>query len=110
VRFQVDETGVRALRGGDEGETVVNRRGRYVGRVTSCTLVGGVQVGLALVERRYAEPGTPLAIYPAASGKGPTAKPPAELGEGDSAILPLWATVLPRFPEREGRMAVEGGD
>jgi glycine hydroxymethyltransferase len=110
VRFQVNETGVRALRGGDHGETVVNRRGKYVGRVTSCTLVAGVQVGLALVERRYAEPGTQLAVYPAASGKGPTVKPPAELSEGDSAVLPVWATVLPRFPEREVRMTAARGD
>ncbi|HSR32691.1 MAG TPA: glycine cleavage system aminomethyltransferase GcvT [Anaerolineae bacterium] len=110
VRFQVDETGVKALRGGDHGETVVNKRGKYVGRVTSCTLVGGTQVGLALVEQRYAEPDTALAIYPAASGKGPTVKAPDDLTSGDSAVLPVWATVLPRFPEREGRMIVESGD
>jgi glycine hydroxymethyltransferase len=110
VRFRVDETGVRALRGGEHGETVVNKRGNYIGRVTSATLVGGFQLGLALVDRRYAEPGTPLAIYPAASGKGPTVKVPADLTEGDSALLPVWATVLPRFPEREGQMLMESGD
>jgi glycine hydroxymethyltransferase len=110
VRFQVNETGVKALRGGEEGETVVNKRGNYVGRVTSCTLVGGTQVGLALVDRRYAEPATQLAIYPAASGKGPSVKPPADLAQGDSVVLPLWVSVLPRFPEREGRMIMEGGD
>ena len=112
VRFQVDETGVRALRGGEHGETVVNKRGKYVGRVTSCTLVGGHQVGLALVDRRYAEPGTPLAIYPAATGKGPTLKAPADLSDGDSTVLPVWATVLPRFPEKEGRgrLFAESGD
>ena len=110
VRFQVNETGVKALRGGDHGETVVNKRGKYVGRVTSCTLAGGIQVGLALVDRRYAEPGTQLVVYPAASGKGPAVKPPADLTEGDSAVLPIWATVLPRFPERESRMVMESGD
>jgi hypothetical protein len=67
-------------------------------------------VGLALVEQRYAEPGTALAIYPAASGRGPTVKAPADLASGDSSLLPLWATVLPRFPEKEGRMIVESGD
>lgn len=110
VRFRVDQTGVKALRGGEHGETVVNKRGKYIGRVTSCTLVGGVQIGLALVERRYTEPGTPLAIYPAAGGKGLAVKPPAELSTGDSAVLPLWATVLPRFPEKEGQVFVERGD
>jgi glycine hydroxymethyltransferase len=110
VRFQVNETGVKALRGGEHGETVVNKRGRYVGQVTSCTLVAGSQVGLALVDQRYAEPDTPLAIYPVASGKGPTVKAPADLESGDSAVLPVWATVLPRFPEKEGRMMIESGD
>lgn len=110
VRFRVDETGVRALRGGDDGEAVVNRRGKYIGRVTSCTLVEGVQIGLALVEKRYTEPGTPLAIYPTATGKGPTLKPPSEFSKGDSVVLPVRATVLPRFPEREGQMPIESGD
>ena len=110
VRFRVNETGVKALRGGDHGETVVNKRGKYVGRVTSCTLVEGVQVGMALVDQRYAEPGSQLAVYPAASGKGPAVKPPAGLAAGDSVILPVWATVLTRFPEKEGRMLVESGD
>jgi glycine hydroxymethyltransferase len=110
VRFQVNESGVKALRGGEHGETVVNKRGSYVGRVTSCTLVEGLQVGLALVDRRYAEPGTPLAIYPAASGKGPAVKPPADLADGDAVVLPIWATVLPRFPEKDRRMPAESGD
>jgi len=110
VRFQVNETGVKALRGGDHGETVVNRRGKYIGRVTSCTLVEGAQVGLALVDRRYAEPDTQLAIYPAASGQGPAAKTPADLASGDSVVLPVWVTVLTRFPEKEGQMPVESGD
>ena len=81
-----------------------------IGTVTSCTLVEGAQVGLALVDRRYAEPDTQLAIYPAASGKGPAAKTPADLASGDSVVLPLWATVLTRFPEKEGQMPVESGD
>jgi glycine hydroxymethyltransferase len=110
VRFEVDETGVKALRGGEHGETVVNKRGRFVGQVTSCTLVAGSQVGLALVDQRYAEPDTPLAIYPAASGKGPTVKAPADLESGDLTVLPVWATVLPRFPEKEGQMMIESGD
>ena len=104
VRFQVNEPGARALRGGEHGEAIVNRRGGYVGRVTSCALVEGTQIGLALVERRYAEPGTPLAIYPAAGGKGQALKPPSDLGEGDTVTLPVWATVLARFPQKSGTM------
>jgi len=99
VRFQVNETGVRALRGGEVGETVVDRRGRYIGRVTSCTLVEGVQIGMALVDKRHAEPGTQIAIFPAPTGRGLTVKAPADLDQGDSVILPITATVLSRFPE-----------
>lgn len=99
VRFRLNEPGARALRG---GEAVVNKRGQYIGRVTSCTLVGTTQIGMAIVDRRYTEPGTAIAIYPAPAGRrGPSAKPPAELAEGDKVVLPEWATVLTRFPEEE---------
>jgi glycine hydroxymethyltransferase len=98
VRFRLEEAGVRALRG---GEAVVNGRGAYIGRVTSCTLVEGVQVGLALVERSAAAPGLALAIYPAATGHGPAIKPPADLSPGDRVILPVRAMVRPRFRERD---------
>ncbi|NPV06989.1 MAG: glycine cleavage system aminomethyltransferase GcvT [Anaerolineae bacterium] len=101
VRFQVDEPGQRALRGGDQGEPVVNRRGMYIGRVTSAALVGGTQVGMALVDRRYATVGTPLAIFPGAA-RG-AAKAPADLAQGDSVVLPIDATVVTRFPARERR-------
>ena len=109
VRFRVNERGVRALRGGDEGEAVVSKRGRYAGRVTSCTLAGDAQLGLALVDRRHAQPGTALAIYPSVGGRGPSAKPPADLGAGDSVVLPVWATVLSRFP-RLGEKAPVGDE
>ncbi|MCD6553331.1 MAG: glycine cleavage system aminomethyltransferase GcvT [Anaerolineae bacterium] len=100
IRFRLNETGARALRG---GETVVNRRGQYIGRVTSCTLIGATQMGMALVDRRYTEPGSAIAIYPAPPRRRrPSAKPPAELEPGDKVVLPEWATILTRFPEEEG--------
>jgi len=99
IRFRLNESGARALRG---GETVVNRRGQYIGRVTSCTLIGATQMGMALVDRRYTEPGTAIAIYPTPAGRrGPSAKLPAELERGDKVVLPEWATILTRFPEEE---------
>ncbi|MCR4407559.1 MAG: glycine cleavage system aminomethyltransferase GcvT [Anaerolineae bacterium] len=106
IRFRLDEPGARALRG---GETVVNKRGQYIGRVTSCTLVGATQIGMAIVDRRYTEPGTAIAIYPAPAGrKGPSPKPPAELEQGDNVVLPEWATVLTRFPQEEEKAAAKG--
>ena len=93
VRFQVGERGARALRG---GEPVVNRRGRVIGHVTSCALVGERQVGMALVEARYATPGTALFLYP--ETRKAVSKSPAAFETGDTVALPVQAEVLPRFP------------
>jgi glycine hydroxymethyltransferase len=95
ARFQVDERGARALRG---GEPVVNRRGRVIGQVTSCALVGERQVGMALVEARYATPGTALFIYP--ETRHAVSKAPEAFETGDTVALPVQAEVLPRFPEK----------
>jgi glycine hydroxymethyltransferase len=100
VRFQVRERGARALRGGEHREPVVNRRGKVIGTVTSCTLVGDRQIGMALVERRYAEPETDLYIYP--ESRRAVSKSPGEFEPGDTVALPVGAVVLPRFPEMEG--------
>jgi glycine cleavage system T protein len=100
VRFQVTERGARALRGGEHPEPVVNTRGRVIGAVTSCTLVGDRQIGMALVDERYTEPETELLIYPL-SQKG-EARPPQALQLGDSVALPVRAVVLSRFPGRDG--------
>ena len=97
ARFQVRERGARALRG---GEPVVNRRGRVIGRVTSCASVGDGQTGMALVERRYAEPRTELYIYP--QMRGAVSKAPPALEPGDTVALPIQAEVVSRFPERRG--------
>jgi glycine hydroxymethyltransferase len=100
IRFQVSERGARALRGGEHGEPVVSTRGRVIGSVTSCALVGDRQVGMAIVEERYAEPGTDLLIYPV-SQKG-IAKAPQAFEVGDAIAVPVRAEVLPRFPGRTG--------
>ncbi|MBN1642924.1 MAG: glycine cleavage system aminomethyltransferase GcvT [Anaerolineae bacterium] len=96
VRFAIDERGVRAVRGGEHGEPVVNRRGRVIGRVTSCAVIGERQIGLALVEDRYTDAGTELYIYPEA--RRAAAKTPDAFEVGDTVALPVQATVLPRFP------------
>jgi glycine hydroxymethyltransferase len=98
VRFAVSERGARAIRGGEHGEPVLNRRGKVIGTVTSCALVGEQQVGMALVEGRYTEPGTELFIYPEA--RRVVGKVPQELTLGDNVALPVRAEVLARFPSR----------
>jgi len=106
VRFRVSEAGVRALRGGDP---VVNKRGQYIGRVTSCTLVGGRQVGLAYVEKRYNEPGTEIAIFPASHGEEGAIKAMKDWATGDKVPLHVVATVVTRFPGKEEK-AVWGAE
>jgi glycine hydroxymethyltransferase len=98
VRFAVHERGARALRGGEHGEPVLNRRGRVIGTVTSCALVGERQIGMALIEARYAQVGTELLVYPEA--KRAVSKVPHEFDLGDTVALPVRAEVLSRFPEK----------
>jgi glycine hydroxymethyltransferase len=98
ARFVVPERGTRAIRGGEHGEPVVNRRGKVIGTVTSCTLVGDQQVGMALVDRRYATEGTELFIYPEA--RRVVGKVPSALALGDNVALPARAEVVARFPRR----------
>jgi glycine hydroxymethyltransferase len=101
VRFRVNEAGVRALRAGD---TVVNRRGQYIGRVTSCTLVGGRQIGLAYVGKRYNALDTEIGIFPLPHGKEKPAKAIKDLAKGDRVPLHVRATVLTRSPEDEEKV------
>ena len=102
VRFRINETGVRAVRGGDP---VVNKRGQYIGRVTSCTLVGDKQVGLAYVDKRANQPGTEVGVFPSTHGEEEPTKAFRDLATGDKLPLHAWATVLNRFPSKEEKAA-----
>jgi len=62
-------------------------------------LIGDRQVGLALVQDRYADPETPLLIYP--ETRKAVAKTPHEFVTGDTVALPISAVVLMRFPEQD---------
>jgi glycine hydroxymethyltransferase len=98
VRFQMKDKGIRAVRG---GFPVVGARGDYAGVVTSCTLVEGVQTGLAIVDRAYAREGTPLAVFPLPrDGKAQVEKPKSDLVSGDKVLLADAAVVVSRFPLR----------
>jgi len=106
IRFRVDHKGVRLPHTGDP---VVNRKGRLIGHVTSCSIdTEGYMLGLAIVEKRYNLPETPIAIF-TLGGKS------LEQGlvRGKRVALPVEATVLTRFPEREEprmRMRMGGED
>ena len=106
IRFRINEKGVRRPHTGDP---VVNRKGQQIGHVTSCSIdVEGYLLGLAIVEKRYNVPDTPIAIFPLGG------KPLDEALLRDKRVaLPVEATVLTRFPEREEgrpRMRMGGED
>jgi glycine hydroxymethyltransferase len=99
LRFRMNEKGVRMARLGDP---VVDKRGKYIGRVTSCALdTEGFQVGLAYVDRKYNREGVQIGVIPLPHRKVPPTKPVEELALGDKMLLHEKATVLPRFPEEE---------
>jgi glycine hydroxymethyltransferase len=68
-----------------------------IGVVTSCAVdAEGFLLGQAYLEKKYLEPGTPIAVFQSASEE--VGKAPAALGMGDRAAVPTPATVLTRFP------------
>ncbi len=103
VRFRVPQKGVRRPHTGDP---VVNKKGQHIGQVTSCSIdTAGYLLGLAIVEKRYNVPKTPIAIFPLGG------KPLDEaLLRGKRVAMPVEETVLTRFPEREGGMRMGGED
>jgi glycine hydroxymethyltransferase len=95
IRFRVNEKGTRRPQTGDP---VVDRRGNEIGKVTSCSIdVEGHLVGLAIVQKRYNVPETPIAIFPLRGESLDEA-----LLRGRRVALPIETTVLTRFPEAEG--------
>ena len=96
LRFRANEKGVRRPQLGDP---VVNRKGQAIGHVTSCSIdVQGYLLGLAIVDRRYNVPETPIAIFPLGGKSLEEA-----LLKDERVTLPVEATVLTRFPERGGK-------
>ena len=105
IRFRVNQKGERMPHTGDP---VVNKRGKQIGHVTSCSIdVAGYLLGMAIVEKRYTEPDTAIAIFPL---RGKSLE--EALLKGRKVALPIEATVLTRFPEpeEEPRMITGGQD
>ena len=103
IRFRVNQKGERMPHTGDP---VVNKKGKQIGQVTSCSIDSeGYLLGLALVEKRYNEPETPIAIF-TLRGKSLA----EALLKGKKVALPVEATILTRFPEREGTRMRMGGE
>ncbi|MGD8737594.1 MAG: glycine cleavage system aminomethyltransferase GcvT [Anaerolineae bacterium] len=90
--FEADYSGVQRL-----GDVVVNRKGRVVGSVTSCSInTEGTQTGLAYVQHKYTQRGTRLAVFQTNS-RSWSSKPLADLKTGDRVQLHDNITVIRRF-------------
>jgi fructose-bisphosphate aldolase class I len=97
IRFRMNQKGVRRP---NTGDPVVNKQGQVIGHVTSCSIdTACYLLGLAIVEMRYAQPGTPLGLF-VLPERPLTEKAKSELASGDRVLLHVEATVLPRFPKK----------
>ncbi len=98
VRFQLDEERAPLL---SQGDVIVNRKGRVVGWVTSCSInSAGRLVGLGFVQEPNHERDTKLGVYRSGKDSWET-QPLEELTFGDRIMLPEEITVLPRFLNKQ---------
>jgi glycine hydroxymethyltransferase len=96
TRFRLDTKGARPAH---QGDPVVDKRGRVVGVVTSCSIDSeGYQLGQAYLQDDYQAEGTAIGVY-AGSARTKIDKTPGELHLGDRMPQPEAATVLSRFPK-----------
>jgi len=94
VRFRFDEEHAPLPR---QGDVVVNRKGRVVGAVTSCSIDSeGQLTGLAYVQKKVAERGTRLGIFRVDS-RSWSSKPLEEIKAGDRIQLHDDVTTIRRF-------------
>ncbi len=95
ARFRFPEKGVRMAHHGDP---VLDKRGKVIGKVTSCAVdQEGLLTGQAYLDENAAVEGTTISIYQSASKE--SVKPPAQLKIGEKAVLPTPAVVVRRFPK-----------
>ena len=105
LRFRLNTRGGRMLK---QGDLVVDKRGRYIGTVTSCALVDGYQLGMAYAKREYNREGTQTGVFTLPRGEEAPGKPIGALALGDTVPLHQEATVLIRFPEPGERVPRPG--
>ncbi|MBN2149509.1 MAG: glycine cleavage system aminomethyltransferase GcvT [Anaerolineales bacterium] len=95
VRFTFNEKGVRMAHLGDP---VVDRRGRVIGKVTSCAVdADGYLTGQAVLDSKSTDKGTTLYIYQGAPKDAGKILGMMEIGE--RLILPSPARIVRRFPK-----------
>jgi glycine hydroxymethyltransferase len=98
IRFQVDEERAPVL---NLGDVIVNRKGRVVGTITSCSIGSeGRLVGLGCVQEGNHDKDTRLGVYRLTSRTWET-HPLESLRPGDRLQLPENITVIPRFLNKQ---------
>lgn len=96
TRFRLDNKGARPAH---QGDPVIDRKGRVVGVVTSCSIdTDGYQVGQVYLHDSANIEGTAVSVY-AGSSRARAPKAASDLKPGDKVPLPENATVLSRFPK-----------
>jgi glycine hydroxymethyltransferase len=94
VRFRIQEKGVRMPK---QGDAVADAHGRVIGQVTSCAQgTEGYLLGMAAVDRRHAQVGEILNVFPHPTGED-WDKPYDELQVGDRLVVHSEARVISRF-------------
>ena len=94
-RAKVTDPAARPVRLGD---TVVDTKGRYVGKVTSAAYAGAEQLLLIWADKTLVK-GAKLGVFPLPRDHKKLPPEPAkdDLKQGDNVLLPVPAEVLPRF-------------
>jgi glycine hydroxymethyltransferase len=98
VRWRVEKKGVRRP---DLEDPVVDRNGKVIGSVTSCSLDSeGFLNGMALVDRKYTDPGSEIGIFVFPGGGDRPGKTLREVSfeAGKRVPVPVRGTVVSRFP------------
>ena len=98
IRFRFDEEQARMP---IQGDVVVDRKGRVVGTVTSCSIDSeGQLTGLAYVENQYTKRGTRLGVFQVDNARW-AKKPLTSLKTGDRVQLHDDITVISRFLDKK---------
>jgi len=103
VRFAV-EPGARPVR---QDALLLDRNGLVLGHVTSSVSLGETQVGLALVERRGLQAGTPVSILNPSRAGQPSGS--SDIRAGQRLSVAVRGNIIPRFAAR-GSMPQSGGE
>jgi len=101
IRFKMKSKGIKMAKSEDP---IVDERGQYIGRVTSCALVEGIQLGMAYVDKTFAQEGRKISIFMLARGGKISPEPSKDkLTRGDKVLLHQEAVVLSRFAEEKSK-------